>query len=345
MASTPLEERHDLRAPARTKPRRLPAGGVIAIPSPASPVLDQRSLVAARSWLEELGYEARFTQHANSRWGYAAGKPEARARDLEQAFADPEIDAVLCLNGGHAAAMVLRHLDYELIAANPKPFVGFSDITVLHAALGAETGLVTFWGPMFGQLGDAAPFTRNGLLRALTSAEPLGVVDPSGPPARTIVPGVAVGELVGGTTQVLSSILGTPWEIDTRGKILLLEDVGEEPCRVHRFLVHMLNAGKLDECAGICLAEFTNCEPQTAGSLWHGPSLTLDEVFEHVFAPLGIPTIYGLPLGHGQLLATVPLGVQARLDATAGRLELLEAGVSSPAGQRPGGVESDRSPR
>jgi muramoyltetrapeptide carboxypeptidase len=328
MASALLEERHDLFTASRTKPRRLPAGGTIAVPSPASPILDPRPLLSAQTWLEELGFEIRFTEHANSRWGYAAGKPEARARDLEQAFADPEIDAVLCLNGGHAAAMVLRHLDYEVIAANPKPFVGFSDITVLHAALGAEAGLVTLWGPTFGQLGAAARFTRDGLIRALTSTEPLGVVDPSGPPARTIVPGVATGELVGGTSSILSSLLGTPWEVDTRGKILLIEDVGEEPCRVHRFLIHMLNAGKLDECAGICLGEFANCGPQTVRPIWLGPSLTLDDVFEHVLEPLGIPTIYGLPLGHGPLLQTVPLGVQARLDANTGRLEILEAGVS-----------------
>jgi muramoyltetrapeptide carboxypeptidase len=153
------------------------------------------------------------------------------------------------------------------------------------------------------------------------------VVDPCGPPARTIVPGIAEGELVGGTLSLLSSLLGTRWEVDTRGKILLLEDIGEEPCRIHRFLVHLLNAGKLDECTGICLAEFTNCQPQTMRPLWNGPSLAIDDIIEHVLVPLGIPTIYGLPLGHGPSLHTVPLGVRARLDATAGRLELLEAGV------------------
>lgn len=327
MASGLLEERYDLFTTARTKPRRLPAGGTIAVPSPASPILDPQPILAAQAWLEELGYEVRFTQNSNSRWGYTAGKPEERARDLEGAFADPEVDAIFCLSGGHGAAMLLRHLDYDLIADNPKPFVGFSDITVLHAALGAAAGLVTMWGPVVGQLGQAASFTRDGLLRALTSTEPLGVVDPSGPPARTIVPGVATGELVGGTISLLTSLLGTPWEVDTRGKILLLEDVGEEPCRVHRFLFHMLNAGMLDECAGICLSEFTNCGAKTVRPLWNGPSLTLDDVFEHVLGPLRIPAIYGLPLGHGPLLQTVPLGVRARLDANAGRLEVLEPGV------------------
>lgn len=328
MANALLAARYDLFATARTKPRPLPAGGTIAVPSPASPVLKPELLLDAKGWLESLGYSVRFTMNANSRWGYAAGRPEDRARDLEEAFADPAVDAILCLNGGHAAHMVLRHLDYDLIRANPKPFVGFSDITHLHAALAAETGLVTFWGPVFGQLGRAAGFTRDRLLKALTSTEAVGVVDPSGPPARTIAPGVAVGELVGGTSSILSSLLGTPWEVDTRGKILLLEDVGEEPCRVHRYLVHLLNAGKLEQCAGVCLAEYVNCGPQTVRPMWHGESLTIEEAFEHVLAPLGIPVMYGLPLGHGPLLQTVPLGVHARMDATAGRLEVLEAGVA-----------------
>jgi muramoyltetrapeptide carboxypeptidase len=325
--ATVLAERHDLFATARTRPRRLAAGGTIAIASPASPILNPQVVLDARAWAEGLGYDVRFTAHANTRWGYAAGKPEERARDIEEAFADPEIDAIFCLNGGHAAYMVLRHLDYDVIAANPKPFVGFSDITNLHSAIAAETGLVTFWGPTFGQLGCASAFTRDALLRAISSAEPIGVVDPSGPPARTLVPGVASGELVGGTSSILSALIGTPWEVDTRGKILLIEDVGEEPCRVHRYLTHLLNAGKLDECAGICLAEFANCGPQTVRPLWHGPSLTLEDVFEDVIEPLGIPTIYGLPLGHGPLLQTVPFGVMARVDANAGRLEILEAGV------------------
>jgi muramoyltetrapeptide carboxypeptidase len=297
------------------------------VPAPASPILDPRVVLDATTWFESLGYTVRLTPNARARWGYAAGRPEDRARDIEEAFADPEVDAIVCLNGGHAAYMVPRHLDYDVIRENPKPFVGFSDITNLHAALGAETGLVTFWGPTFGQLGCAAQLTREALFRAITSTDPVGVIDRNGPPARTLVSGVATGELVGGTLSILSALVGTPWELDARGKILLIEDVGEEPCRVHRYLEHLLNAGKLDQCAGICLAEFANCGPQTVRSLWHGPSLTLEDVFEHVIEPLGIPTIYGLPLGHGKLLQTVPFGALARLDANAGRLEILEAGV------------------
>ena len=234
---------------------------------------------------------------------------------------------MLCVGGGHAAGQLLRHLDYDLIAEHPKPFVGFSDITVLHAAIGREAGIVTFWGPMFAQLATATAFTRDGVLRALTSTAPLDVVDPLGPPARTLVGAVAEAELVGGTISLLSSLLGTRWEVETTGKILLLEDVGQEPCRIDHFLTHLLNAGKLEACAGICVAELTSCVPRAVQSAWAGPSPTIEEVVAHVIEPLGVPAIYGLPLGHGPRLATVPLGVRARLDADAGRLEILDGAL------------------
>jgi muramoyltetrapeptide carboxypeptidase len=322
-----LGEAHDVRTGGRIRPRPLPPGGTIAVVSPASPVLDPEPLLGAREWLEGLGYGVRFTTHFNRRWGYAAGSPEERACDLESAFADPAVDAVLCVGGGHAAGQLLGQLDYDVIAEHPKPFVGFSDITVLHSALGRESGLVTFWGPMFAQLATAAAFTRDGMLRALTTMAPLGVVDPLGPPARTLVGGVAQGELVGGTISLLSSLLGTPWEVETAGKILLLEDVDQEPCRIDRFLTHLLNAGKLEACAGICFAESTSCVPRAVDSAWAGPSLTIEEVFAHVIEPLGVPAMYGLPLGHGARLATVPLGARARLDADAGRLEILDGAL------------------
>jgi muramoyltetrapeptide carboxypeptidase len=313
----------------RTRPRRLERGATIAVVSPASPVLDAGALHSGTMWLEEQGFRVRTAPHVNEDWGYAAGRPEVRVHDLEGAFADPAVDAILCAGGGHASSHLLRRLDYDLIAANPKPFVGFSDITVLHAAIGRSAGLVTFWGPMLGQLGGSHPFSRESLLRALTSTAPLGDVDPDGPPGRTLASGVAEGELVGGTTSLLSSLLGTPWEPDTRGKILLLEDVGEEPCRVDRHLTHLLNAGKLEACAGICFAEHVNCVPDPVRPRYAGPSLSLEDILAHTIAELGIPAIHGLPLGHGRRLATVPLGAQARLDADAGRLEMLEPGLDT----------------
>jgi muramoyltetrapeptide carboxypeptidase len=313
----------------RRKGRRLRPGGLIAVPTPASPVLGEHWVKGGVDWLAEQGFRVRLTEHANEGHSYVAGPAESRARDLEGAFADPEVDAIIALGGGHTASQVLPYLDYELIAANPKPFVGFSELTVLHSALLERANLVTFYGPMVSAYGVLPDFSRDALLRALTSAEPLGVVDPEGPPAQTIVPGVAEGELVGGTVSLLSTLMGTPWEPDTRGKILLLEDVDEDPVRVDRYLSHLLVAGKLEQCAGILLGQFLRCGPQEERRrpLFAGPTLSVEEIFDYLIAPVGVPTMYGVPIGHDRNVVTVPLGVRVRLDADAGRLEFLEAAL------------------
>lgn len=302
----------------------LRAGALIAVPTPASPLLEEEYLRSGIGWLEAQGFRARLTEHANVGESFKAGPPEVRARDLEAAFADPDVDAIVPLAGGHSGAQVLAHLDYELIAANPKPFVAFSELTVLHCALGERAGLVTFYGHMVSALGVVSERTQREWLRALTSVEPLGVVDPDGPRARTVVPGVAEGMLVGGTLSLVASLLGTPWELDTRGRILLLEDVDEEPPRIDRYLTQLLNAGKLHGCAGIWLGDYLRCRPREQWPLFAGRNLSVEELFDELIAPLGIPTMHGLPVGHAKDVVTVPLGVHARMDAGAGTLELLE---------------------
>jgi muramoyltetrapeptide carboxypeptidase len=208
----------------RRKGKPLGPGSLIAVPTPASPLLEEEYLHSGLSWLQAQGFRVRLTEHANMGESFKAGPPEVRARDLEAAFADPSVDAIVPLAGGHAGAQVLPHLDYELIAANPKPFVAFSELTVLHCALGERAGLVTFYGHMTSALGVVSERTQREWLRAVTSTEPFGVIDPDGPPARTLVPGIAEGVLVGGTLSLVASLLGTPWELDARGRILLLED-------------------------------------------------------------------------------------------------------------------------
>ena len=161
---------------------------------------------------------------------------------------------------------------------------------------------------------------------AKTLLSPASLSD--GPRARTLVPGVAEGDLVGGTLSLLPTVLGTPFEIDTRGCILLLEDVNEEPPRIERYLTHLLNAGKLHDCAGICLGNFLSCEPREHRPRWDGYNPTVEELVEELIVPLGVPTIAGVRLGHGPEVVTVPLGVHARLDADSGRLEILEGALA-----------------
>jgi muramoyltetrapeptide carboxypeptidase len=310
----------------KRKGRPLRSGALIAVPTPGSPLIDQSYLKSGVAWLEAQGFRVRLTAHANVGKSFKAGPPELRAQDLHDAFADPEVDAVVPLAGGQSGAQVLPYLDYGLIASNPKPFVAYSELTVLHAAFG-KAGLVSFYGPMASALGVLPESTQESWLRAVTTAAPLGILDPDGPPAKTVVPGVAEGDLVGGTLSLVDTLLGTPFEIDTRGKILLLEDVNEEPARVDRFLTHLLNAGKLQQCAGIWLGDFKRCVPRDKWPVWGGASLTVEELIDELIVPLGIPAIHGLPVGHSREVVTVPLGVRARLDAGAGRIELLEAAL------------------
>ena len=280
----------------RVKGPRLSSGATIAIPSPASPASS-----AAADWLEASGYRLVYAP--------AAAEPRERARLLAEAFANPEVGAIVCNGDASTSAELLRYLDYELIASHPKPFVGSGDTTVLHAAFARASGLVTFWGPLLPDV-SRDEFTRGALLRALTSFEPHGDFDRNSA-GRALVPGIAEGVLVGGSAVALSSLMGTPWEPETRGRILLLA-APEQPWRIHGPLLHLANAGKLQECSGLFV---TGIDPEGAAA----------ELVDAVLRPVGIPAV--VATGGGSRLPTVPLGARARLDAYAGRLELLEAGV------------------
>jgi muramoyltetrapeptide carboxypeptidase len=261
----------------RVVPPALRHGGTIAIVSPASPVLEFAPVANRKALVREFGLHRPLDAQLQPRSGVCGRSSEGAAADIEAAFADPTVDAIVCLGGGHASAQLLRLL---VIAGNPKPFVGFSDITALHAALGKRAALVTFWGPMFGQLGSASAATRACLLHTLMGEPQTRPVARAGDVARTLVRGTAEGELVGATLSLLSSLLGAPWAVAARGRVLLLEDVGEEPRRIDRYLTHLWNAGIFDECAGICIGEFVDCEPRSHRSQWSGPTPTVEDVVE-----------------------------------------------------------------
>ncbi len=307
--------------------KALQKGGLIAVCTPGSPLRELDYLRSGFDWLEAQGFRVRLTPNANIGESFKAGPPEVRANDLLEAFADSEVDAICPLAGGHAGSQILPFLDYELIAANPKPLVAFSELTVLVAAIVGRARVAAFYGPMVSALGVMPEFTRTSWLRALTVAEALGSVDESGSPARCVVPGVAEGELVGGTLSLVDTLVGTPFEIDTRGKILLLEDVYEEPPRLDRYLNHLKNAGLLQACAGIWLGDFKQCVPRAQFPLWTGTNLTVEELIDEHIRPLGIPAMHGLRVGHGREVVTVPMGVRARLDAEAGGLDILESAL------------------
>jgi muramoyltetrapeptide carboxypeptidase len=299
--------------------------------APASPLYNRGDIARAAAVLGRLGFSLKLGEHVRDRHGYLAGDDQARADDFMRVWCDPDVDGVLCLRGGYGCARMLDRLDYAELAARPKPFIGFSDITALHLALGHRASLVTFYGPMIISLARprVSDYTVDALVRAVTQTEPLGVVarNPDDPWVETINGGQAEGELAGGCLTLLARAVGTPDQPDWRGKIVFLEDVHAEPYDIDGNLTQLLRAGVLDGVAGLVVAEHVDVGPRAFRPAFPS-TLSLEDVIDELLRPLGVPTIYNLPLGHGTHLATLPLGVGARLDADAGRLEILESAVS-----------------
>lgn len=252
-----------------------------------------------------------------------------------QAFGDPEVAAVFPARGGTGITRILDLLDYDLIRTHPKILTGFSDITALQLAIQSQTGLVTFHSPnpMDG-LGRPEGFTAlsaRTFWRAVladryqdSQQESYEVLTEASEREKlsVLVGGVARGRLVGGNLALICSLQGTPYEIQTTGNILLLEDTGEQPYRIDRFLSQLRLAGKLDVLSGVVLGQFSECVPAR-----DKPSLTLAEIFGDYFANLGIPVLQNFPTGHTADNATLPLGVEVELDADTKRLTILERPV------------------
>ena len=304
---------------------------MLGVVAPASPLYNRGDVDRAALVLEGLGFRLKLGRHARDRHGYLAGTDGERAEDFMHTWGDPEVDGVLCVRGGYGSARIVDRLDYAAIAAHPKAFIGFSDITALHLAIGRRAGLVTFYGPMIITLAKPrlSAYTRDGFVRAVRGDAPLGVIPPSpdDPWVETIGGGQAEGELAGGCLQLLANAVGTPDDFDWRGKIVFLEDVNEEPYSIDGNLNQLLRAGKFAGVAGIVIAEHAGCVPRECRPAFSS-TLSVEDVIDELIRPLGIPTIYNLPLGHGQHLATLPLGVRARLDADARTLEILEAATA-----------------
>ncbi len=308
-----------------TRPPRLNAGDTVALVSPGSPPKNRRMLLLGKQRLEQLGLRVQIGSHALAERGYLAGTDAERLHDLETAFRDPRIKAIFCTRGGYGASRLLRgRFDPSLAARHPKALVGFSDITVLHLAL-QKAGVVSFWGPMpCTDLGWTA-FSMHSLERVLMRAEAAGRI-PFSARRRGIAlrRGAAQGPLVGGNLSLLAASLATSCEIETRGRIVFLEDVDEEPYRVDRMLTQLLAAGKLSDAAGIALGIFTGTAVRNSPGK---RSLALRDVFADHLLPLKLPILANVAVGHVRDQVTLPYGVEARLDATALQLELLEPAV------------------
>jgi muramoyltetrapeptide carboxypeptidase len=310
------------------KPKRLAPGDTVGLVLPATAAFESDEIAFAKEQLEVIGLKVAIGAHAFDRHGYFAGRDRDRADDINRMFADDTIAGVVCYTGGWGSPRVLPYLDYDLIARKPKVLIGYSDITALLNAIHQRTGLVTFHGPVGSSTFD--PYTLDNFRRVVMTPEAAGTLTlPSKKPTELIdrtnrvvriAPGKASGRLAGGNLTMLASLMGTPYEIESDGAILLLEDIREDLYRIDRMLTQLALGEKFDKVAGVAFGRCTECS-------YKGPTFSLEDILRDRFGSGGKPAISGLSFGHIEQKLTLPIGVHATLDANGGTLSIDEAAV------------------
>jgi muramoyltetrapeptide carboxypeptidase len=306
------------------KPAALRPGDAIAVVAPASN-LKADYLARGVAELERLGFRAKYEPGILYKARYTAGDDKRRAAELTHAFADPEIKAVWAARGGYGSMRLFKLLGDDLIARSPKVFIGYSDMTALSLYFYRRFGWVTFHGPMAAKdlAGGEEHYDRETLINAVTCASPLGEIKSNNTEMlHRGAGGRITGRLLGGCLSLIAAMMGAPYELDTRGSILFLEDTATRPYAIDRMLQQLKLAGKFDEVRGIVFGEMTDC-------IQHADQgYRIQDVLAECTADLNIPVMFGLPSGHsprGNL--TLPLGVTATLDASRGVLSIDEAAV------------------
>ncbi len=317
-----------------TKPKALRRGDMIGVVAPAGPV-DREQIDRALERVRQRGFRIKTYGDIYRRANYLAGDDATRADELMAAFADPDTAAVWCARGGYGVVRLLQRIDFALIRRNPKVFIGFSDITALHIAIQQRAVLATFHGPNlqdgFGNPDDMPAANEAALWRAVLDDEQSATgagytfdfhdFDSNGMPP--IATGIASGRLTGGNLAVICGLMGTPFEIETAGRILFLEDVSERLYRIDRYLAQLTLAGKLQSAAGILLGTFSYEDGEPAES-----PAAIAALLEEYLRGLDIPVMTGFPAGHSQYNLTLPMGALVEIDAVRRRVKVLENPVS-----------------
>jgi muramoyltetrapeptide carboxypeptidase len=320
----------DYRKKGLIKPFRLKQGDTIALVTPGSYITEEEKEESISN-LYDLGFKVTYSDRLMQKNGYFSASDEERAADLNEMFERKDVQGIICARGGYGCARILPYLDYNLIEDNPKPLIGFSDVTALHYAIYKNCNLVTFHGPVsistfskfsvknFEDVLMNPTFELN-LLNSTTdnNFNPYGIT--------VISEGTAEGELIGGNLTLAVSLIGTEYDVDYSGKIIFLEEFLEEPYRIDRMLTQMIQAGKFEDVKGIALGVFKLCESDKTNPSFSS-SYTLMEVLMDRLGNLGIPVIYGLSFGHVVDKFTIPIGINAELNTNNQELKLLEPSV------------------
>ncbi len=289
------------------------AGARVALIAPGGPLKGEDDLQRAEDNARALGWEPRRGSHVLACDGYLAGNDGDRLADLNAALTDDDVDAVWCLRGGYGVMRILNNVDYAALRRRPKPLIGYSDVTALHAAIATRCEVVSYHGPT--ARAELTPFAKTSLERALHGEESCGAAIT----ASMLHPGRARGRLVGGNLALLSALAGTPYEPNYHDAILIVEDVNEAAYRIDRMLTQLRLAGRLAQCRGIVFGQFTDIPTASDGS-----TRTVDDVLREVVSALEVPSIGGAPIGHVADQWTVPLGAIAELDAESRTLRILD---------------------
>ena len=312
----------------RIKPNRLKKGDTIGLIAPGSSVTEEKLEKAIKN-IESLGFHVQHTKNILAKHGYLAGTDDQRLHDLHFMFNNPKIHGIWCIRGGYGCGRLLPEIDYSLIRKNPKPLIGYSDITALLQAIYCETGLVGFHGPV--AVSEFTAYTiqqfQSVLMHPKSEFEIKNALENTkneNPVFQTkiIKSGKAKGEIVGGNLSLIAALAGTKYQLNAKNKIIFLEDIGERPYRIDRMLTQLLQSCNLKEAAGIALGIFDDCEAKEGSN-----SLTLMETLEDRLGNLGIPIVYGLSFGHIDNQFTFPIGTEAELNTDNQSIKLLEQAV------------------
>ncbi|SDD55849.1 muramoyltetrapeptide carboxypeptidase [Algoriphagus faecimaris] len=307
-------------------PQAIKKGDWVGLISPSAATADRMQFTFAKEALEGLGFQVKLGENLKKRRGHLAGTDEERASDLNEMFADPEIKAIICIRGGSGAARILPSIDYDLIRKNPKPLMGYSDITALHCAIYSQTGLITFHGPngtgswnsfnvkQFEQVF----FEKTQVLYQNEQNQSDDLVIKANR-IQTLTPGQASGKILGGNLTVLTALSGTPYYPDFEKAILYIEDIGEDPYRIDRMMSTLKLNGTLDKISGFVFGQCSDCEPGGG----YG-SLSVDQVLDDYVLPLQIPAYSGAMIGHIPKQFIIPNGSSVLLDANRGTIQLTQ---------------------
>jgi muramoyltetrapeptide carboxypeptidase len=326
-----FSEKSDYRKKSLIKPPRLKQGDTIALVTPGSYITQQEKDESINN-LRGLGFNITYSDRLMQKNGYFSATDEERAADLNEMFERKDVQGIMCARGGYGCARILPSLDYDLIEDNPKPLIGFSDVTALQYAIYKKSNLVTFHGPV--SISSFSSFSIKNFEDVLLDPKEELVLENSksdnnyNPYGITVISdGRAEGKLIGGNLSLVVSLIGTEYDLDFDDKIIFLEEFLEEPYRVDRMLTQMIQAGKFKNVSGIALGVFKKCEPSKNNPSFNG-SFTLMEVLKDRLGNLGVPVIYGLSFGHIADKFTLPFGIHAELNAETKQLKLLESAVS-----------------